>query len=771
MEAGLVAWWWLFLSNICLALGSVFEGKELEKSLLEKLENGAVVERVLHGWSDRPKDLFQGIDKQTWQEIIPRLSDSQLSEIHPKEFELSETACEAFAEHLPKLSDTRALPDTFRRAVCKLLKEENERNRKGRHALGFNSYKIVQVIGAIPAGWMKTHGELFMKALTESKPQGLGQLQKETLAALLNNPNHACQSLTLDVLLGLSPMQLALISPSCAGEIIGLGAMDLSEVVGYLRNDVFSEYDGPLSRETIQNLSGEQIEKFGYSFINDDRQICTLLELSYLSPTAVARVTSPCLCGYFGSGQEVIGLGELWKSIGTYQVYPTMLLTKSCLANIPLREFDWMGLEALHGILSLSRFCPTTDIAFWSVEKVEHISPECLYRILDKAIPPVKLGKLWQATSHLNLEISFTPEMQSSWLKIARDDFDLMPGKVLTAISSGPGVCTALETSFWMGEKMESISGECLYEIISKEVMAPKLGSLWKSIPTQALHDFIKELRSFWTVIHPEDFQLAQLAVGLAIKDNANICANLDISFWTGETMRYVSEDCLLQIIQSLEKPIALGKLWEHMPLATVKVLMGGWLSNHLEYFAGSDYQHMPSSLLNWIFSPDRTRSYLPNPPKGVILSSRASNIVTSPIRFAEIVRLEPSVAGQLLWYSKKLPGNVLSSCSGSDIRSLSLVIPGELELDWKSLFAELEERYISDNRAGSFSLMINSISDQADTHFCATIETVEEFHSLPWLGRNLGFDCWSKLPPKAQCVSRPTKIPESPPAVPRQAQ
>lgn len=515
MKATLTSIWclFLFLSSICLAFDE-FYWDRLKRDLNNfdnfgprefqdfpvDIGHKAAASRVAQEWKNRPANFFRGISEKSWQEIIRNLSNIGISLIRPEEFELSETACRAFAKHLPKLSNIQFLPDVFRQAVYELLANDNQTSTVWNE-------EIVKVIGSIPSLWMERHGALFMKVLVASSPPRLKLVNKETLIALLTNFNDACKFITLDALLSLNQEDLAHSSPNCINAISGLEGMNLSLVVGRLRADAFSKYNGPLAKETIKKLTPDQVLYYGSLLSNE--QVCIWLELHYLDPGAAALITSKCLYGYLNSQQRKIGLGELWKSIPTSQVKNFNINMRFSLTNIPLEDFNSMTWELLKVILSEHKTCPTMEISFWTEKRMEHISPECLHRILTETERPVRLGKGWQAIPQKTLE-SFTTDMKSSWLNIDEGDFELMDKETLAIILYSPMVWSARKLSFWVGERTNYISGMRLYELLTNEGTPPKLGELWKKFSPYLLADLFDMMEFSWDSVHPDDWELVR---------------------------------------------------------------------------------------------------------------------------------------------------------------------------------------------------------------------------------------------------------------------
>lgn len=207
----------------------------------------------------------------------------------------------------------------FRLSVYKLLVESDKTTTSQAVAATVNKWVgayLPQAVGfldpseaiakAIPASWVKEDGKLLMKSLVRAKYPKLGLLDVNPLTILLNNHDNACEFITLGALESLNWSDLMLVSPTCINAIDGLGTMDLSRVVGYLRKDAFAEYNGSLSMETIRWMSFEQVENYG-SLVKDT-PICTSLELHYLGFAAARGTSFECLCGYLGSQREAFGL-------------------------------------------------------------------------------------------------------------------------------------------------------------------------------------------------------------------------------------------------------------------------------------------------------------------------------------------------------------------------------------------------------------------------------------------------------------------------------
>lgn len=234
---------------------------------------------------------------------------------------------------------------------------------------------------------------------------------------------------------------------------------------------------------------------------------------------------------------------------------------------------------------------------------------------------------------------------------------------------------------------------------------------------------------------------------------------SLDISFWTVETIEYFTPDCLHMIFVKGNSPVALGRLWAYMPSRAMNEFLL-WYTKILQNVTGSDFQYMPSDLLKLLFSLESISDYLPQPSTGIILSSQASEVEVESWQFSALVKSVPSVAAQLLWYSKRLPEDVLAHCDGNDIRTLKLVLDGK-EMDWKSLFVKLEERYLLDERTELFSQIVKSISREVKNHFCASLLDPDEFLSMTWLYNNLSDSCRSALPFSSFTVAKLFSRPE----------
>lgn len=429
---------------------------------------------IVQHWSERPVGFFKDIKKEEgWDRIIPLLSLKRMGEIRKEEFEDNFGACRAFAKHLPTMLGREFLNEPLRLAIYTFLKgnfqgelikvsetfanemiEEDLAQSMARLDLDRSVDKefcrgeeedpqIPAIIGAIPASWAKQDGRLLMYTLVSSpRTPRLGLLGDAALALLFGNPENACALITLDSLRGLDPQQLKLMTPPCMAAIKGLASMDISFIVAELPNTAFKRYNGALTRETIESLSGPQLRRYGLGL--GRVTICTLLELHYTSESAFAWVTSRCLYGYLS--QEWKGrLGTRWSKVGFSTVNSFTKEMRASWTNIHPEEFAWMAKPIRQIFLGEPRVCAGLDPKYVCWRVMQEVSGPCLYMLLSRqdSSPKVKLRWLWGAVQ-LQFAAFFSEEMMQVIKNIDGSDFAYMSPFVLSKILKSPTALNSL---------------------------------------------------------------------------------------------------------------------------------------------------------------------------------------------------------------------------------------------------------------------------------------------------------------------------------------
>lgn len=179
----------------------------------------------------------------------------------------------------------------------------------------------------------------------------LTELSFRTIFDVESNSN--CHLISSNSLKYLSRHQLSLISPLCMKDLSNLETADLSKVIPFLRDDVFSLYSGNLSPPSIKSLSVAQIRFLSSNPGN--------ISLEYFSPLQMSHVPSTLLIAYLSNPNKMRKLSSLWKNVPSnafdgyeramedadFKIYPTdyqfippkllvLILTNSrFLRNVP----------------------------------------------------------------------------------------------------------------------------------------------------------------------------------------------------------------------------------------------------------------------------------------------------------------------------------------------------------------------------------------------------------------------------------------------------
>lgn len=119
--------------------------------------------------------------------------------------------------------------------------------------------------------------------------------------------NSNCHLISSNSLKYLSRLQLSLISPLCMKDLSNLETSDLSKVIPFLRDDLFSLYNGNLSPSSIKSLSVAQIRFLSSNPGN--------ISLEYFSPLQMSHVPSTLLIAYLSNPSKMRKLSSLWKNV------------------------------------------------------------------------------------------------------------------------------------------------------------------------------------------------------------------------------------------------------------------------------------------------------------------------------------------------------------------------------------------------------------------------------------------------------------------------
>lgn len=229
------------------------------------------------------------------------------------------------------------------------------------------------------------------------------------------------------------------------------------------------------------------------------------------------------------------------------------------------KDFNSMAEKSTRNTLIKFKSCPTDDYSTWTEEMASDISSDCLYKILTKTKAPVKLGILWKQINCWAV-FHFTDGMKSSFRNIDHGDFQFMEPDVLKFILlSVPDICSAIKLSFWTEDTIRHISTKCLYYILKEAKQPVKLGKLWQQIYWLVPHGFTKEMRASWQNIHHGDFYYMNHRILQIISSDQRICSALGLSFWTRETIKGISAQCLHILLKEARRSIKLGRLWEQI--------------------------------------------------------------------------------------------------------------------------------------------------------------------------------------------------------------
>lgn len=375
---------------------------------------------IADNWAGRPVDFCQSLEEESWGRIIPLLSVKAIASIRVEEFENSQTACRALAKYLPYFSNREALPRSFCLAVYQLL------------GTGGGALEIPGVIESIPAGWVEKDGPTIMKLLVSSRPSRLGLFPDSILAIILSNPKGACNFLTVDALKGLGSRMKSHIRPNCVAAMNNLKFMDLSEVTLHLPDNAFALYNGPLSKETIESLSGPQVAAYG-SQLGVETFICRLLDLEHVRLQVFHWVTARCLYGYF-EREHGKQLGKSWTNVLPAILEEFAPRIKSPWMNIHPNDYIWMDGKVQRIILSSPQVCQSLGLLDLPLEISQKLVGPCLYSLLERSDGgKVELKEFWKHVTAADMK-RFTDEMMMRLRNVVVTDFQYILPPVLQVI-------------------------------------------------------------------------------------------------------------------------------------------------------------------------------------------------------------------------------------------------------------------------------------------------------------------------------------------------
>ncbi len=266
--------------------------------------------------------------------------------------------CSLFVEFLEYVPFVDCLPAMCREeyvAKCNVVREETA--------------------AGLTRGWMQSHGQAILTCWgRRPRSMRLFRLQGEALRFVFEEHHSKdaldgtgsgdaarrvtlCSLITLDMLVGLSKDQLAMVPPACAKRIQRLDKQDhlLTALLGRLPVTFFNDYEGTLADSTVKLLPPEIVRELGscrQKRSKAARPLCHSMDMRLLSPLAAEGLSVACILA--NAKSKSTGLGPSWRHVTVVKEIcklPEADWRVLLLGGIPLEDFYFFPQELVRCML------------------------------------------------------------------------------------------------------------------------------------------------------------------------------------------------------------------------------------------------------------------------------------------------------------------------------------------------------------------------------------------------------------------------------------
>lgn len=332
-----------------------------------------------------------------------------------------------------------------------------------------------------------------------------------------------------------------------------------------------------------------------------------------------------------------------------------------------------------------------------------------------------------------NIPPKWIQEDGTAPIEVIRDeDFKELPVETIKEIMKNKDeICAKIspEILFHLNkEKLALVTPECFSSL--KKIHKKDISKVVPLLPSKILTKHTGNLHQLtWRSLTP-----AQVEALNSELEEGEIC-NFSLEHISPRSFSSVTTKCLQG---SLSTPRKYGALWRRVTSSTIKAIK----ENQMDLVGNihpEDFEFLSDDVLQIFFDSEIAIENLPkNADSPIKLSTRQKDIKLTKERFAAIASRVPEVAGQLLLTVKDLPDDILSKCEGEDIVNLNAPKDGET-LSGGELIAAMRIRK-------NYKLIVNSMTNDAATHFCSTITDSNVYLEADWLRPHASQKCRDSL-------------------------
>lgn len=272
-----------------------------------------------------------------------------------------------------------------------------------------------------------------------------------------------------------------------------------------------------------------------------------------------------------------------------------------------------------------------------------------------------------------------------------------------------------------------------------KAIGAPCMGSFrrLRNVDIKSLEDYNDNIFSFYNgKLHKDTagrISGPQLAA-FASQFGDDRCQYLNIADVNVNSMPMMSPGCFEGYVAHNTTPI--GKGLQLVPLAAYT-----WKDRqNLGSFHEDDWRHFNSDVLNSILKNPEALSKLPKTTEkyGLLNSDAVSKLQMNKTELKALADASPSLASQIIMQGD-IKNDALALFDKDLINSMFLVEADGLVVGFEFF------KVLANKRRGRE--LIQHMGDEADTHWCSTIDSIRAYLDLPWLRSNLSDKCRNELP------------------------
>lgn len=420
--------WWIVLSCACLVSG-VVDWQGLKESLYG-LVGGPAAIKIVEKWDERPPDFFRDLEERSWLVIAQYLSEAQVKQIQPKEFdqmsaELAQSVLSGIrtchdidisfwgggrirhispecVHSILSKKETVKLESLWQKIGYPVMEKFSKEMRScwlgiDRNDFNFMQPPVLKIITSFPG----VCSHLGLSFWTEERAE---HISSDTLYNILTELER--------------PVRLGRLWQQINGWSFYYFTKEMKSA--FLNIDLGDfEWMRPDVLEITLSAPG----------------VCSALGPSFWRTSRMAHVPPQCMREILTTYEVPVKLGGLWENAQPDLIWSVATSMRLSWDLFHPDDYDLARGAIGKTIVAHPGICGAFDISFWRKEMLKYVTTRCLGAMLAETNRIVALGELWDHTPHS--AITRLDRWDLGGLKnVVGDDFKYMPSDLLKLIFS-----------------------------------------------------------------------------------------------------------------------------------------------------------------------------------------------------------------------------------------------------------------------------------------------------------------------------------------------